>query len=119
MLRLSKSDTVAMQVRLSIPTDKPTVFNEGTIDCQVKILSKQRLKELQEQETGDAEYLKEILQSVTGLGDADGNPLVGEEALANVYEGTWSTFLQPAIVQSYFAQFVEARVKNSKPLRGR
>lgn len=119
MLRLSKTDSVHMPVTLRIPTDKAGVFSEGTIDCHVKILPKERLKELQAEDTADLEYIKEILRSVSGLGDAEGNAITGEDALAQVYQGTWSTFLQPAIVQAYFAQFVEARVKNSKPSRGR
>ncbi|MGH8039287.1 MAG: hypothetical protein ACREPD_16230 [Stenotrophomonas sp.] len=119
MLRLSKTDSVLLPVTLRIPTDKPGAFNEGSIDVLVKVLSKERLKEMSEQEVSDADHIKEFVKSVTGLGDADGNPITGEEALNEVLNGTWSNFLQTAILQAYFGQFGEARVKNSKTSRGR
>jgi len=119
MLRLTKTETVALLVKLRLPTDNPNAFNEGTITCKVKILSKDRMRELTEQETSDAEYLRLILVSVEGLGDEAGAPINGEAALNEIYDGAWSTFLQAGVLQAYFEQYGDARVKNSKPSRGR
>lgn len=119
MLRLIKSNTVSMPCKLRLPTENPAVFNEGSINCKVKILSKDEIRALGEAEPTDAEYIERLLVSVEGLGDEDGNPISGEAALAEVRTGQWSTFLQSAIIQAYFEQYGDARVKNSKPSRGR
>lgn len=119
MLRLTKTDTVALPVKLRLPTDNAATFNEGTVTCKVKILSKDRMRELSEKETTDAEYLDLFLVDVDGLGDEDGKPIAGEAALTEVRTGQWSTFLQAGILQAYFEQYGDARVKNSKPSRGR
>ncbi|KHS06603.1 hypothetical protein GGR74_002429 [Xanthomonas arboricola] len=119
MLRLTKSETVAMPVKLRLPTDNPNSFNEGTITCKVKVLPKDRVRELSDKETTDAEYLDLVLVDVDGLGDENGNAIKGDAALNEVRTGGWSTFLQNAIIQAYFEQYGDARVKNSKPSRGR
>ncbi|WP_295937046.1 hypothetical protein [uncultured Xanthomonas sp.] len=119
MLRLTKTDTVALPVKLRLPTDNPNAFNEGTITCKVKILAKDRISELTQQETSDVDYLRLILVGVDGLGNEDAVAISGEAALAEVYEGAWSTFLQAGILGAYFEQYGDARVKNSKPSRGR
>ncbi len=82
-------------------------------------LSKDRISELTQQDTSDGDYLRLILVSVDGLGNEDGSPINGEPALAEVYDGAWSTFLQAGILGAYFEQYGDARVKNSKPSRGR
>lgn len=119
MLKLTKTATVARPVKLRLPTDNPATFNEGTITVGVKILTKEQLKDLADAELHDTEYLRQILVSVSGLGDEDGHPIEGEAALAQVYTGPWSTYLQNAILQDYWEQYGEVRVKNSKPSRGR
>lgn len=119
MLRLTKTETVAMPVKLRLPTDNPNSFNEGTINCKVKILTKDRMRDLTENGTNDAEYLDLVLVDVEGLGDENGTAIKGDAALAEVRAGSWSTFLQSAILQTYFEQYGDARVKNSKPSRGR
>lgn len=119
MLRLSKTETVSMPCKLRLPTDNPLKFNEGTITCQVKVLPKGRMRELSEAETTDVEYLDLLLVSVDGLGDDEGNAITGEAALDEVRKGQWSTFLQAGILQAYFEQYGDARVKNSKTSRGR
>lgn len=119
MLRLSKTNTVSLPCKLRLPTDNPLKFNEGTITSTVKILPKDRMRELAEAETTDAEYLELLLVSVDGLGDDEGNAIAGDAALDEVRKGQWSTFLQAAILQAYFEQYGDARVKNSKTSRGR
>ncbi len=119
MLKLKKVAIVCRQVMLRLPTDNPDTFNEGTFTVGVKILTKEKLKELADADLHDTEYLRQILVSVSGLGDEDGNPVEGDAALAEVYSGPWSTYLQNAILQDYWEQYGEVRVKNSKPSRGR
>jgi len=119
MLKLTKTATVARPVKLRLPTDNPATFNEGTIPVGVKLLTKEQLKDLADAELHDTEYLRQILVSVSGLGDEDGHPIEGEAALAQVNTGPWSTYLQNAILQDYWEQYGEVRVKNSKPSRGR
>lgn len=119
MLRLTKNNTIALAVKLRLPTDNPGTFNEGTITAQVVILSKDALRDLADADTTDAQYIDQLVKSVDGLGDADGNPISGDAALTELKSGPWSSFLQSAVLQAYFEQFGEARVKNSKPSRGR
>ena len=119
MLKLSKTNLVALPVKLRLPTENPATFNEGTITCKVLVLAKEKLTELAEIQATDAEYLDTFLKEVEGLGDDEGQALTGEAALDQVRKGPWSTFLQAAILSSYFEQFGDARVKNSKTSRGR
>ena len=71
----------------------------------------------------DAKRIRAIgvsgLYPAMGPTDADGNPISGDAALTELKSGPWSSFLQSAVLQAYFEQFGEARVKNSKPSRGR
>ncbi|QHB72927.1 hypothetical protein [Stenotrophomonas sp. 364] len=117
MLRLKKTTTVAMPIKLRLPTENPDSFNEGTITAHVKILTKDEMKSLAEAETADAEYVDKLLVSVEGLGDEDGSPINGDAALEQMRRGPWSTFLQAAFLQAYFEQYGDARVKNSKTSR--
>ncbi|MPS34464.1 MAG: hypothetical protein E2593_04055 [Stenotrophomonas sp.] len=119
MLRLKKTDAVARQVNLRLPTENPNSFNEGTITVMVKVLTKEELRDLANAELGDAEYLRRILISVDGLGDDEGQPIKGEKALEEVYTGAWCAYLQNAILQDYWEQYGDARAKNSRASRGR
>ncbi len=119
MLKLSKATTFAHQVKVRLPTDKPDVFNEGTITVNYNIKSKDEFVELGDKGLSDQEYFDAAVNSVDGLGDSEGNPISGAEALAETKSGKWSTFLLSAIISDYFEQYGEARVKNSRPSRGR
>lgn len=118
MLKLTRTNLIALAVKLRLPTETPGKFLEGTITAKVKVLTKEEIAELAEKGTTDVEYIEHLVSSVEGLGDADGNPLTGEAALVEVKKGQWSAYLQAGIIQAYFEQFGEARVKNSKPSRG-
>lgn len=119
MLRLSETNTFSLPVKLRLPTENPNSFNEGTISARVKIKSKDELKEMSERELTDMEYIEELLEGVEGLGNSKGEPITGDAAIAEVKTGKWSSYLQAGILGAYFDQFGEARVKNSKPSRGR
>ncbi len=119
MLKLSKVITFSRQVKVRLPTDNPAVFNEGTITVGYRVKSKDEIKDLAARELSDQEYFDECVVSVDGLGDSDGNAISGDAALTETRSGNWSTYLLQAIISDYFEQYGEARVKNSKPSRGR
>lgn len=119
MLKLRRSNTVGRQVKVRLPTENPNTFVEGTLTAQVRIKTKDELKQFADEELSDAEYVRELVASVEGLGDEDGNAITGDKAIDEVVSGPWSNYLTAAILQDYFEQFGEARVKNSKPSRRR
>ncbi|MCR6661825.1 MAG: hypothetical protein NVV60_01425 [Luteimonas sp.] len=119
MLKLKKTNTVARKVKVRLPTENPNSFNEGEILVRFKISTKDEIAERADRELSDREYIGEIVDSVEGLGDEDGNPIAGDAAMHEVYAGVWSAYLQSAIFQEYHEQYGVARVKNSKTSRGR
>lgn len=119
MLKLRKTNTVTLPVKVRIPTDNPNTFNEGSFTVQMKVKSKEELADYSDRGLLDAEYIDELLVQVDGLGDEDGNAITGDAALFEVKKGLWSGYLQTAILQTYFEQMGESRVKNSRPSRGR
>jgi len=119
MLRLTKTNAVSRTIKLRLPTEKPNVFNEGDITAKVTLLPKDELRVLLDADQGDAEFLRRILVSIEGLGTEEGEPISGDSALAEVYSGKWSAYLQNAIIQDYLEQYGDARAKNSKTSRGR
>ncbi|WP_411832327.1 hypothetical protein [Pseudoxanthomonas mexicana] len=119
MLKLTKTALFALTAKLRLPTETPGTFNEGAITAKVKVKTKEQLLDMSEQGFTDIEYINELVDSVEGLGDENGQPITGDAAMHEVRSGAWSPFLQAAILAAYFEQFGEARVKNSKPSRGR
>ncbi|WP_313036460.1 hypothetical protein [Stenotrophomonas acidaminiphila] len=119
MLLLTKTNVVSRAIKLRLPTERPNVFNEGDITVKVTLLPKDELRALLDADQGDAEFLRRILVSLDGLGDEAGTPISGDAALAEVYSGQWSAYLQNAIIQDYLEQYGDARAKNSKTSRGR
>ena len=119
MLKLKKTAEVTRPVKVRLPTENPNAYNEGTITYKAKIKSKDELAELAERGYTDQEYVDELLTEVSGLGTEDGTPISGDAALQEVKGGVWSTYLIGAILQDYFEQYGDARVKNSRPSRGR
>ncbi|KAF1692764.1 hypothetical protein CSC62_14110 [Pseudoxanthomonas jiangsuensis] len=118
-LILTAIDTITRPVTLRLPTQTAGKFQEGTINVQARIKTKDELTELADRGLTDLEYIDSLVVSVDGLGDANGNAITGEAALHEVKHGRWSTYLTTAIIQDYFEQFGDARAKNSKPSRGR
>lgn len=115
MLKLSKATTFSREVKIRLPTDNPIVFNEGVLAVRYNIKSKDEVVALAAQGLSDQEYFDETVNSVDGLGDADGNAITGEAALTETRSGKWSNYLLAAIIGDYFEQYGEARVKNSRP----
>jgi len=73
----------------------------------------ERYRDFQVEGDPDEGFVRELYDSFTGLGDADGNDLTGDAAFEAVLKGPFSAFLTPAVVQAYFAQYGEARLGNS------
>lgn len=61
----------------------------------------------------DAAIVKELYESFEGL------PCDAGKEFECVLEGPASAYLTPAVIQAYYEQYGEGRVKNSKPSRGR
>ena len=118
-LILTQIDTITRPVTIRLPTQTAGKFQEGTINVEVRIKTKDELTALSDQGLSDLEYIDALVVSVEGLGDPSGNAITGEAALNEVKRGRWSTYLTTAIIQDYFEQFADARAKNSKPSRGR
>ncbi|WP_296280550.1 hypothetical protein [Pseudoxanthomonas sp.] len=119
MLKLKKTAEVTRSVKVRLPTENPNAFNEGTITYKAKIKTKDELADLSERGYTDQEYVDELLTEVGGLGNEEGQPITGDDALREVKTGVWSVYLIGAILQDYFEQYGDARVKNSRPSRGR
>ncbi len=119
MLKLKKIDTIARQIKVRLPTDNPAVFNEGTLDVRFKIASKDEVVANAEKEQTDLEFFDQVVVSVDGLGDENGNAITGDAALKECKSGPWSVYLVNAILQDYWEQYGDARAKNSKTSRGR
>lgn len=119
MLKLTKVNSVAMPVTMRLPTDNPHKFNEGTVDCRVKVVGRDQLNEMLERNMPDEEFAGELLLSVDGLGNEEGVAYTGAEALQEFLRGTWSTYLVAGFMRAFFEQFGDVRVKNSKASRGR
>lgn len=110
-----KVDTFARKIELAIPPDDPQIT--GHITVVYKVRSKAEVTELSERGLSDEEYIREIVTSVQGLGDANGNELTGDAAISEVLTGAFSMWLVPAIVAAYFEQYGEARRGNSRKRR--
>jgi len=119
MLKLSKTNTITLPVSIRLPTDDAGKSNEGTIKVRCNLLPQQDVAEMVDASISDSEVIDRILVEVIGLGDADGQPISGADALDVVLTSPWSRHLQMAIVGEYFDHFGQARVKNSRPSRGR
>jgi len=120
MLKLSKTTTITLPVSIRLPTDDAGTSNEGTLKVRYHLLPQQAVAEMVDAASmTDRDVIDRILVEVIGLGDADGQPISGAEALDVVLNSGWSRHLQMAIVGEYFEHFGQARVKNSRPLRGR
>lgn len=118
-LKLSKTDTFTRAVTVRLPTGTAGKFIEGQISYTGRIKSKEDLAAMADQGKTDLEYIDEVITAVDGLVDDNDNAITGEAAMHEVTRGLWSTYLTGAILQDYFDQFTDARVKNSKPSRGR
>ena len=119
MLKLSRTNLVSRAIKVRLPTENPHAFAEGEITYKAKIKTKDELAALSEAGLTDGDYINELLVDVNGLGDAEGVAIAGDAALTEVRTGTFSSYLQAAILQDYFEQYADARVKNSKTSRGR
>lgn len=119
MLKLKKVNLIKREIKVRLPTENPNSFNEGTITVGYKCLSQTQAVDILERGLTKQELYDEVVGSVEGLGDENGNPISGEAANKEVKEGLWSAYLLSAINDDFLEQFGEARVKNSKPSRGR
>jgi hypothetical protein len=109
-------ETFPMKIQLALPPDKPEL--EGYIMCDAVVRTKPQIKKLSEEGLTDEEYLRQVVKGIHGLGHPETDaPLVGEDAFKEALEGRYSMWILGAIVDGYFAQYGEARRKNSNRRR--
>jgi hypothetical protein len=109
-------ETFPMKIQLALPPDKPEL--EGFIMCDAVVRTKPEIKQLSEEGLTDEEYLRRVVKGIHGLGHPETDaPLVGEDAFKEALEGRYSMWILGAIVDGYFAQYGEARRKNSNRRR--
>lgn len=114
--------TAAIKIQVAIPPEKPTV--QGFFVGHAIIRSKPEQQALLDRvdnfefET-EEQILREMFTGFEGLGnEASGdNALVGEDAWTELLTGPLSGYLPNAAIQAYYAQYADARRKNSKRLR--
>lgn len=120
-LNLRPVTTVPLKIEIAIPGGARGHFI-GNARVRSKADNKallERYSDFQGEGDPDEGFVRELYDSFTGLGDADGNELTGDAAFDAVLKGPLSAYLTPAVVQSYFAQYGEARLGNSGKSRSR
>lgn len=120
MFKLSRTDTFAAPVAVSLPTDDPAVRNEGSFTATFRRLDKRAVDDLLARlKAGDAtddDVLNEALVSVSGIGNAEGDPLSADDALRAV-RGDFA--LAAATALAFFQSVGGAAEKNASKSRGR
>lgn len=130
-LKLTATTTFAATANVSLPTDKPGVFNEGSFTCRFNHLpdaevtafldgmrdlgiddQPARVTDLLEYQHA---FLKRALASVEGIADDSGN-LAPEAQLSTVINA--QALWVPAL-NAFLETYGGARAKNSKPSRKR
>jgi hypothetical protein len=113
--------TAELPIDVSIPDGKTTL--KGRFIGHSIIRSKpeqQKLLDRVDNNEFDTEeqVLREMFTGFDGIGrEGSDQALEGDDAWAEVLTGPLSSFLVPAAMQGYFAQYGDARRKNSKRLR--
>lgn len=120
MLKLSRTDTFAATVAVSLPTDDPAVRNEGSFTANFRRLDKRAVDDLLARlKAGDAtddDVLDAALVSVSGIGTADGEPLASDDAIKQVRA---DFALAAATALAFFQSVGGAAEKNASKSRGR
>lgn len=114
-----KIETAPLEIHLVIPPEKPRL--RGFITCDSVIRTRAEMKELNEANLNDEDYLRAAVTAIHGLA-TEAEPTValeGEAAFAEALTGPNSAFILVAIVEGYNAQYGEARQKNLRTSRGR
>jgi hypothetical protein len=115
-LMVKKVKTAPLKIQLLVPG----VLN-GYFTGHAKIRSKPDIKMLSDRiengeftENGDELLARELYEGFNGIPDIDsGKELEGEDAWDALLNGPISSYLSPAAVTAYFAQYGEARQGNS------
>lgn len=114
--------TAAIKIQVAIPPEKPTI--QGFITGHAIIRTRPEQQALLDKvDAGDYEteeqVLREMYTGFDGLGnEAKGDEaLTGDEAWTELLTGPLSGYLPTAAIQAYYAQYGDARRKNSKRLR--
>ena len=111
-LALIAATTAALDITIDCPRAKGTF--KGNAILRTKPENKALLDRIDKGEFADDEAIvRELYQSFEGL------PCESGQEFDFVLKGEASAYLTPAVIQAYYEQYGEGRVKNSKPSRGR
>lgn len=125
MLKFKTIDHFAATIYVSLPTEDPDRFNEGSFTARFKYPKQERYAEILDQLIDNSvgstlpeavsrkrAILDELLVSVDGIGDADGVAMAPEAARATVLE---NLSLLSATLDAFVPAYTGAAAKNSKP----
>lgn len=114
-LVITPSPTFRGKIELSVPG-----VLQGYINIDFLLMSPQEFEDFAKEDLSAKEQLQRVVQSVHGMPSDDGQrELEGQEAIDAVLGGRYALWIKPAIVEFFFTQYGEARVKNSPRSRGR
>lgn len=114
--------TVAIKIQVAVPPEKPEVQGFFIGNAIIRTRPEQQAL-LDRVDNGEFETEEQILREMytgfEGLGtEANGDQaLTGENAWSELLTGPLSGYLPTAAIQAYYAQYADARRKNSKRLR--
>lgn len=107
-----EAKTTAITIHIDCPRAKGSF--KGLAMIRSKPENKALLERIDKGEfEDDSAIVRELYEGFEGL------PCEAGEEFRTILEGPASAYLTPAVIQAYYEQYGEGRVKNSKPSRGR
>lgn len=116
MLKFVKTETFKAEVFVSLITADPHKTNDGSFIATYKFFDREAFLALTQEELSDGDFLRRVLVSVAGLGDAEGNEFPPDVAMETVIGNLQ---MAKAAWDSFIARLSGAATKNAKPSRGR
>lgn len=111
-LALIVAETAALDINIDCPRAKGSF--KGHAILRTKPENKTLLDRIDKGDFPDeAAIVRELYKGFDGL------PCESGQEFEFILEGAASAYLTPAVIQAYYEQYGEGRVKNSKPSRGR
>lgn len=117
-LRVKRITTAALTIAIAIPPENPEI--KGSFTAHAVIRSKPEntkfFDEVNDGKYDDEQIIRALFTGFDGIENESG-PCTGEAAFEEVLRGDLSAWLTPAAIEAYYAQYGEARRKNSKRSR--
>jgi hypothetical protein len=114
-LTITPTSTFPGKIELNVPG-----VLQGFISVDFAVMSPPEFKEFTAEDLTADEQLRRVVRAVRGMPSDDGQrALEGDEAIEACVNGRFAMWIKLAIVEFFFSQYGEARVKNSPRSRGR